>query len=534
MQAHHRRLNPMHEPQLLILHPDPEGLALLTAMLKASARIIEATDDRRAVRLLGRESIDALVAGVDPADGDALELLRFVWRARRDVPVILLFRRPHPERAREALRRGATAVLRYPVPAAELRAAVSLALQPRGPRTGQPAAPDPRPSAGRQPRPLPAAPSGPMAGPDTRPGAPPPGNSILYAASAGALAAASVTAAAATHRLGPVAGDLILIGNDPAWRQVLDLAGRVAATPAPALIGGEPGTGKSTLARLIHALASGPQRPFVIIEAAELADPAGMHETAIPGVDPTDAALIAWLDKLSRARGGTLYLDGVAALPAALQDLLLRELRVRDDGASPRHPAPRGGVRFLASTGGDLEASIDRGQFSRELYHRLGAITLGIPPLRHRGDDVELLAEAFRARHAAAFRKGVIGFAGEALKALRRHTWPGNVRELEAAVRRAVALCRGPRIDLGLLAPALDPHHWRGRGGIAPRPRPPAGLRTLREALEEPEKQIIIEALRAFDWRRREVAAALGVNRTTLYKKMRRYRLLLGEPVGAD
>src|SRR5271165_1543949 len=123
-------MNPMHKLRILILYPDPAGLALLTSMLKSLGHFIEeATNDRVAVRLMERNNIDLVLAGVDPLDDEALELLTYVRRKHREVPVILLFPRLHSERAKEALRMGAMAVLKYPVPAAELRAAVLQALE---------------------------------------------------------------------------------------------------------------------------------------------------------------------------------------------------------------------------------------------------------------------------------------------------------------------------------------------------------------------------------------------------------------------
>src|SRR5271169_1726519 len=127
----------MHKLRILILYPDPAGLALLTSMLKSLGHIIEeATTDRAAVRLMERNDIDLVLAGVDPLDGESLELLMYVRRKHREVPVILLFPRLHTERAKEALRLGAMAVLKYPVPAAELRAAVLQALEQCEVRTG--------------------------------------------------------------------------------------------------------------------------------------------------------------------------------------------------------------------------------------------------------------------------------------------------------------------------------------------------------------------------------------------------------------
>ena len=157
-----------------------------------------------------------------------------------------------------------------------------------------------------------------------------------------------------------------------------------------------------------------------------------------------------------------------------------------------------------------------------------------LPPLRHRGTDVELLAESFRARYSQEFHKAVAGFTRDALDILQRHDWPGNVRELEAAIRRAVAMCNGPRITSSHLAPIINHHRQSGVGTSTPRPHLPMGIVPLKEALEEPEKRIIIQALQAFNWNRQETARVLNINRTTLYKKMKKYGLLIDEPMWAN
>jgi two-component system response regulator HydG len=174
------------------------------------------------------------------------------------------------------------------------------------------------------------------------------------------------------------------------------------------------------------------------------------------------------------------------------------------------------------STAESLPALIEQGGFRQELYHRIGVISLMLPPLRLRGTDIELLAESFRARHAHESRKAITGFTRDALDILQRHDWPGNVRELEAAVRRAVALCTGPRITSSQLAPIIN-HHLARAGAGTPPPHLHTRIHPLKEALEEPEKRIIIRALRALNWNRQETARVLGINRTTLYKKIKKY-----------
>ena len=143
------------------------------------------------------------------------------------------------------------------------------------------------------------------------------------------------------------------------------------------------------------------------------------------------------------------------------------------------------------STSESLPALVEQGRFRPELYHRVSIISLTLPPLRHRGTDIELLAESFRARYAQESRKAVTGFSREALDILQRHDWPGNVRELEAAVRRAVALCTGPRITPSLLAPIIDHHRLARapRAGAPPPqgdPLPEAGPGGAREADHHP------------------------------------------------
>jgi two-component system response regulator HydG len=250
-------------------------------------------------------------------------------------------------------------------------------------------------------------------------------------------------------------------------------------------------------------------------------------EFAIRGADESPsrapaAAPADWSDKLGQARGGTLYIDEVSGLTTDLQLHLLRELQLCDFESTAHAAAPRD-VRFVMSTGESLPALIERGRFHQELYHRISVISLRLPSLRHRGADIELLAESFRARHAREFRKAVTGFDRDALEILQRHDWAGNIRELEAAIRRAVALCTGPRITSSQLVPIIN-HHRRASAG-AGTTQPHTGIHSLKEALEEPEKRIIIEALQAFDWNRQETARVLDINRTTLYKKMKKYKV---------
>jgi two-component system response regulator HydG len=525
----------MHKLRILILYPDPAGLALLTSMLKSLGHSIdEATTDRLAVRLMERNNVDLVLAGVDPLDTDALELLTYVRRKHREVPVILLFPRLHPERAKEALRLGAMAVLKYPVPAAELRAAVLQALERSEARSSESASSG---AAAASPSSAPRhLPSGVAHGEGSVAGAgravPPSAPNATTATARTDPATMSALQSVPPQRFEQVIRETGLIGNDPGWRQVVELAMTIAATRTSVLIVGEPGTGKSLLARLIHSLGPHPDGPFITLEGSLVPeDLAGQQSVESPSATASNGSADL-AHKLAQAHGGTLYLDEVAALRAESQRHLLRELQFRDYEASAGHPMPPDEARFLMSTSENLATLIEQGRFRQELFHRISAISLMLPPLRHRGTDVELLAESFRTHYAREFHKSAAGFTPDALEVLQRHNWPGNVRELEAAVQRAVALCNGPRITENHLAPILNHHRQRSAGGAGtPRPHLKMGVRPLKEALEEPEKRIIVQALHAFDWNRQETARVLDINRTTLYKKMKKYNLLIDEEV---
>jgi two-component system response regulator HydG len=441
--------------------------------------------------------------------------------------VILLFPRLHPERAKEALRLGAMAVLKYPVPAAELRATVLQALErceAKAPAT----VPHPHVQGASEAQPA-AAFSAPDSNSATRSR---PIQPLVSGTTAATANNSTSTTTAPQSRLEILAREIGLIGTDPSWKQVIELAATVAATRTSVLIVGEPGTGKSLLARLIHGIGTHADRPFVVVESMAVADELSGNERGDSTHSGKGTESHDWANKLSQAHGGTLYLEEVGLLPLDFQLHLHRELHFRDYEACSGHPTTANDTRFVMSTSENLPSLIDQGRFRPELYHRISVISLMVPPLRHRGADIELLAETFRGHYAREFRKSIVGFTRDALDLMQKHDWPGNVRELEAAIQRAVALCSGTRISSTQLAPIFN-HHQQARAAQdnSGRPRAHAEVRPLKEALEEPEKRIIIQALQAFNWNRQETARVLDINRTTLYKKMKKYNLLIDEPV---
>jgi two-component system response regulator HydG len=514
----------MSQPRILVVHPEPSSLSLLSSMLKSLGHVIdEAANDRVAVRQMERGGIDLVLACADPADPEALELLTFVRRKHRQVPVILLFPTPNPDRAKEALRLGALSVLRYPVPATELRAAVTQAL-------GTVARPQAEPSVVHGP-----SPSGYPGHSETAPT-----NGVATAATTRAAGSVLVHVAAhepAQHvssvsRAEQLARDLGLVGTEACLRLAIETAAAIAPSRTPALIVGERGTGKTLLARAIHALGSRNDQPFVTVDCAALSEAMSGFERAAGGRAETGTNF-DWASKLAQAQSGTLFLSEVAALSDGLQVLLLRALQEQEhaQSQSPHGNAHRGDVRFLMSTSENLVTLVEQARFRQDLYYRASVVCLKLPPLRHRGGDLEPLAEYFRARFSLEFGKNVLGFTRDALEALGKHDWPGNVRELEGVIQRGVALCQGTRITSGHLSPSLCQMRTSRTNGLGSRPHVPLNIRPLKEALEEPEKRIIIQALQALSWNRQETARVLDINRTTLYKKMKKYGLLVDEPI---
>jgi two-component system response regulator HydG len=516
----------MSKARILIVHSEPSALTLLSSMLKSLGHEIdEAANDRVAVRLMERGGVDLMVAVADPTDVEALELLSYMRRKHRSVPVLLLFSSPMPERAKEALRQGALAVLRFPLPATELRAAVMQALAPR---VG--IAPPTAPTAGfcnasqngfgAMGNGVPLGATVPVPAPAHLHGSPTPYQSF-----------SNGSAAIAPLQVERVARELGIVGSDPSLRQAIELAGSIAPTRTPVLLVGEPGTGKSLLARMIHALGTRREQPMAVFDTAADTEIPAESERPREATNGRIDTETDWSSKLHQAHGGTMFINEVSSLNDKLQAQLLQALLERDVEAS----AQSGGafdVRFILSSSENLPALVEQGKFRQDLYYRISIICMKLPPLRHRSADIEALAEYFRVTFSHEFGKNIVGFTHDALEALLKYDWPGNVHELKNVIRRGVILCQGARMTSGHLASSLSyPSTTRGGTLAGSRPHLSLAIRPLKEALEEPEKRIIIQALQALNWNRQETARVLDINRTTLYKKMKKYGLLVDGPI---
>jgi DNA-binding NtrC family response regulator len=311
-----------------------------------------------------------------------------------------------------------------------------------------------------------------------------------------------------------------IVGRDPKMESIFSTIEAVADTRSTVLLTGESGTGKTLLARAIHQCSGRRSASFVEVNCGAL--PETLLESELFGHvrGSFTGAVRDRVGKFELADGGTLFLDEVATASPSLQVKLLRVLQDRTfERIGDRHSRTVD-VRVLLATNRDLTAEVRAGRFREDLYYRIHVVTIDVPPLRERPGDIVLLAEAFLERFVRETGRKVRGFTRDALDRMCLYSWPGNVRELENVVERAVVLCRGRYISSKDLPPTVL--------GKAPVPEE-TGTLDLRRALEEPERLLIERALARNRGNRQRTAQMLGVNRTTLFNKMRKYGLLQGK-----
>ncbi|MDX1565985.1 MAG: sigma-54 dependent transcriptional regulator [Phycisphaeraceae bacterium] len=320
-----------------------------------------------------------------------------------------------------------------------------------------------------------------------------------------------------------------LLGDDPKMLRLERDLRSVAPTGATVLICGESGTGKSLLARQLHE-SSGRDGPLVtfccgaVPESLMAAELFGHVRGAFTG------AVTAKTGKIASAEAGTLFIDEINTAAPELQVRLLRLLQEKIYEPVGSDRPQKADVRFVLASNEPLNRQVAEGRFRADLYYRIDVIRLEVPPLRHRRSDIPLLARFFLSRYAERMNRPFTGFHFEAIRRLCAAPWPGNVRQLENAVQHAVALSTPPLVGPEDLPSHLETegvqiHPEAGApadgGWVAPvwRPQP------LREALQVPERLILTAALEANGWNRQQTARQLGIDRTTLYKKIKRYGL---------
>jgi DNA-binding NtrC family response regulator len=314
-------------------------------------------------------------------------------------------------------------------------------------------------------------------------------------------------------------GGTEILGQSPAIVDLRALVSRIAKSDASVLILGENGTGKELVAQRLHEESPRHAHPFVVINSGAIPEHLveselfGHEKGAFTGADRNRVGLI------EAAHGGTVFLDEVGELPLSMQPALLRSVQFGEIRPVGAHQSRRANVRVIAATNRDLLREVDEGRFREDLYYRLAALVVEVPPLRERREDVGILAQYFLARHNGPRPAATqLRFAPEALDKLAAHDWRGNVRELENAVTRLATLAGGP-----VLGPADVERHVPRRPSTAAA----GGLPTL--YLEDLQRLAIVEALKRHGGARAAAAAELGIAIKTLYNKIQTYNIQRSE-----
>ena len=470
--------------RVLIAEDDDLTLELLATVLRGDGyEVTTATDGREALQRLEESAFDLVLSDIQMTRASGLEVLETVARRFPDTPVVLITAYAEPGAAMDAVAGGAADYLSKPVDLVALRSTVARALERR--------------RLGREKQALRAA----------------------------------------------VSGRKGLVGTSPLMLELYKEIARVAPTEATMLIMGESGSGKELVARTIHERSRRASRPFVALNCASLAE--GLLESELFGHERGAFTGAAGPHKglFEMAEGGTLFLDEVGDVPTKMQGELLRVLQEGELRRVGGSAVINVNVRVISATNRDLAADVVAGRMREDLLYRLNVVTLRVPPLRDRGDDILALTRHLAARHAALLGRPQPHISDEARARIRGYPWPGNVRELENALARAVAMSQRGVIlpgDLptGLatgLAPDLALDLALDLGSVPPLASGggPGGTTSLHDdwpTLEELQRRYIRRVLEHTGQNKTSAAAILGIDRRTIQRLASRQA---GERAGA-
>jgi len=305
-----------------------------------------------------------------------------------------------------------------------------------------------------------------------------------------------------------------IIGKSPKIQEVFELVKTVGPTKSTILLRGASGTGKELVARAIHQLSPRNEKPFVAVSCAALTE--SLLESELFGHEKGafTGAIAQKKGKFELADNGTIFLDEIGDIDPKTQADLLRVLQEREFTRVGGQETIKVDVRIIAATNKDLNKLMQEGKFRQDLYYRLNVITINIPPLQERREDIPLLCEHFLHKYNIENSKKIQRLSEDALKVLLEHNWPGNVRELEHAIEHAVTIEKTNVITVESLPPA-----FRAQGAF------PCAYVAEDKPLDEVEKEYIHRVLKKHQWNIQKVAGILNIDRATLYSKIKKYNI---------
>jgi len=319
-----------------------------------------------------------------------------------------------------------------------------------------------------------------------------------------------------------------IIGKTPAMRKLFDLIEAIKETDSTVLITGESGTGKGLFARAIHDLSPRRERPFVKVNCAALTETLLESELFGHVKGAFTGAVADRVGRFEAAEGGTVFLDEIGDISPAVQVKLLRVIQDREFERVGSSRTQAVDVRVIAATNRDLRAAVREGRFREDLFYRLNVIPLVVPPLRERREDIPLLVDHILKRLRARGLDRVRAVSPEAMRCLVDYSWPGNIRELENVLERGAVCARGAVLSAADLPEEILEECRRqqvaGPGGAAAKAAAGGSAAKGEDRGTAPgERERLLAALEANRWNRRRAAAALGIDRTTLWRKMKRH-----------
>jgi two-component system, NtrC family, response regulator HydG len=449
----------MSEPRRLLVADDDPGLreSLNRTLTRAGYGVLLASDGRAALELLQGGGIDLVLTDLKMPGLTGIELLRAVKAIVPDIDVILITAFGTVEEAVSAMKEGAYDFITKPFRGEQLLKLIGKALERR--------------ELIEQNRAL-------------------------------------------QRQLEALRGRGQVVGGSPAFRRMMMLVEQVADSSATVLIQGESGTGKELVASAIHERSSRRGGPFVAVNCAAL--PETLLESELFGYErgAFTGAAGRKEGRFELAHAGTLFLDEVADLSAVTQPKILRVLQEGEFERVGGTRTIRVDVRIVAATNQDLGQMVREKRFREDLYYRLNVITINVPPLRERREDIPLLAQHFLRVYAAKNNRRLEAFTDEAMRRLEAYAWPGNVRELENVVERGVVLARGAQVELRDLTEEVAGATPLPEGGVLVRIGTP---------LAEVEQRLLEATLRVTNGNKTQAAKLLGIDPKTVYRKLERH-----------